>query len=643
MEQYGSGKTRGRTYMPFNAYDEHYFLTATPFINGNEQLREPQKNAYNKVCEHFMLLGKKNDAIIVIPTGVGKTGLMGLIPYGICNGRVLVITPQITIKDTVIDSWNPDNVDNFWMKRRVFRKKSELPVLVEYYGEIKREVLDSSNIVVINVQKLQTRLEKSPLNSLEEDYFDMIIIDEAHHSIAKTWVETINHFKNAKVVKVTGTPIRTDGVKLAGELVYKYKLSQAMAAGYVKSLKNIEYVPQKLLLSIDNDESKLYTVDELLELGLKDEDWISRSVAYSRECSERVVDTSIQMLEQKRSVSSVPHKIIAVACSVEHAKKIKELYRNHGYRAEVIYSEMPETDKEKIKKDIENHRLDVIVNIMMLGEGYDHPYLSIAAIFRPFKHPLPYEQFIGRVLRAIPEGEVQNIQDNIAVVVSHKHLGLSELWEQYKIEIQESEIIKQLQEFNEITDITAPIGNGETKNDLSYGTVSEKGGGSLSEDVYLTTELIKQHKKEQEEMLKKVAEIQRILSVNQDTATKLYLQSQVKEEEAIKRPDLYFASKKKDLDIEIREIIIPHLITSFNIDQKGNNLLNCGLYDNSFSWIKGKNVNNGASLAMYFNDYLRKYIGKARDKWSIDDYSHAFDKLQSIKEYVVKVLEDYLQ
>ena len=52
-----------------------------------------------------------------------------------------------------------------------------------------------------------------------------------------------------------------------------------MAKGYVKSLRNFEYVPEKLLLTIDKDESKQYTVDELLKLGLRNEDWIRRSVA----------------------------------------------------------------------------------------------------------------------------------------------------------------------------------------------------------------------------------------------------------------------------------------------------------------------------------------------------------------------------
>ena len=243
-------------------YNEHYFEMANPCIYDNNQLREPQIQGYYKVYEHFIVRNKKRThAIVVLPTGVGKTGLMGLLPFHICEGRALIITPQLTIK---------------------------------------REILDVANIVVLNIHKLQARLNSSPLNYLPKDYFDMIIIDEAHHSTANTWVETINHFDKAKVVKLTGTPIRTDGVELAVELVYKYKLSQAMAKGYVKSLRNIEYVPEQLLLTIDKDETKQYTVEELLALGLRDEDWIRRSVAYSRECSESVVTESLKLLENKR-------------------------------------------------------------------------------------------------------------------------------------------------------------------------------------------------------------------------------------------------------------------------------------------------------------------------------------------------------
>lgn len=627
-------------------YNEHYFETANPHIYNNRQLREPQIQGYYKIYEHFVVRNKKEThAIVVLPTGVGKTGLMGLLPFHICEGRALIITPQLTIKDAVVDSLDPENPESFWYKRKIFDKISETPTLVEYEKGIKREILDTANIVVLNIHKLQARLNSSPLNYLPKDYFDMIIIDEAHHSTANTWVETINHFDKAKIVKLTGTPIRTDGIELAGELVYKYKLSQAMAKGYVKSLRNFEYIPEQLLLTLDKDDTRTYTVEQLLELGLRDEDWIRRSVAYSRECSESVVKESIKLLEQKRrDGSKVPHKIIAVACSIDHAEQIKQIYVENGYRAEVIHSRQAPEKQMEIKQNIENHRLDVIVHVAMLGEGYDHPYLSIAAIFRPFRNELPYEQFIGRVLRVIPENEVEKAEDNIADVVSHRNLQLTSLWEKYKIELQESEVIKHLQDKNLLVDKEDAKkemleGGAEI---IPLGAVKERGQGALVEDIYLDTELLKKQREEEQRQKESIDKLQELLHIDYEQALSIYNQTRTQDTAAFKRPDLYFANRKKNLDDQIREILVPQLITRFHINQLAKDLENCRLFTGKYSWIKSRISDNGGMLAAYFNAYLKNEIGKKREEWNVSDYDIAFSKLSVAEEFVEKVLAEYL-
>jgi superfamily II DNA or RNA helicase len=622
---------------------DNYFLSSNPNIYENNCLREPQIQGYFKVYEHFAVKNKKTHAIVVLPTGVGKTGLMGLLPYHICKGKVLIITPQLTIKDTVVDSLDPDNPESFWYKRKVFERIEQTPSLVEYTSDTKKEILDSANMIILNIHKLQARLQTSPLNFLDENYFDMIIIDEAHHSTANSWVSTTNYFKHAKVVKLTGTPIRTDGVELAGELVYKYKLSQAMALGYIKSLRNFEYVPEQLLLTLDNDDSKKYSVEELLQQDIRDEDWIKRSVAYSIECSRSVVDASIRLLEQKRRDNSkVPHKIIAVACSIDHAKQIKELYLERGYKAEVIHSRQNAEEISRIKNDIKNHRIEIIINVAMLGEGYDHEYLSIAAIFRPFKSELPYEQFIGRVLRAIPNDIIEKADDNIADVISHKNLYLIELWEKYKIEIQESEVIKHLQLEN-ILEETDPKNDSQGERIIRIGNAIETGIGRLVVDPYLNTELITKHMLEQEKQADDIKKLQELLSIDYEQALSIYNQTKTKETAAIKRPDLYFSNKKKNLDAEIRDVIVPSLITKYDIDQLSSSLLDCRIFSGRYAWIKSMNNNNGAMLAMYFNSYLKGEIGKAREDWTTADFDIALSKLPVIIEYVEKVLSDYLQ
>lgn len=629
-------------------YNKDYFTDTIPYILDNDNIRQPQKMGYIKAYEHFVKDGNTSiHAIIVLPTGVGKTGLMALLPYGISNGRVLIIAPQTTVKDTVVDGLDTSKPSNFWLKRKVVSKVSELPVLVEYNSYTPKEVLDGANIVVLNAQKLQLRLNSSPLNFLPSDYFDMIIIDEAHHSTAKTWVDTVHYFSNAKVVKLTGTPIRTDNEKIAGQLIYKYKLSQAMANGYVKSLENIVHIPDELFLTIDGNESKKYTLDELYKMDdfKYDENWVKRKVAYSVDCSRKIVQRSVELLEQKLSEgNSVPHKIIAVACSVEHALQIKQLYEEAGYPSDVIYSALSPEEKTRVFSNINNNRIKVIINVAMLGEGYDHPYLSIGAIFRPFKNELPYVQFIGRVLRVIPSDEATRAADNVAQIVSHYNLGLDVLWEKYKIEIQESDIIKHLKDVDVSEDESGERRDKQSagrKNTEDLGIVGESGSGIMRSDAYLTTELIKKKKEEDRLVEEKIKGLQDLLGIGRVEAVKI-LRSQEAEKSPLKRPDLYFRDKKKEIDDNIKQVIVPSLITKFNIDQISSDLRILPVFSNpKYRWITSRAKNNGAMLAMYFNAYLKSELGKAKESWSIDDYDIAFNKLEQSVEYMKQILTEY--
>lgn len=350
---------------------------------------------------------------------------------------------------------------------------------------------------------------------------------------------------------------------------------------------------------------------------------------------------SIELLKEKRRNSTVPHKIIAVACSIRHAEQIKQIYQDEGYDAEVIHSKQGRAIQDKIKKDIENDRIDVIINVAMLGEGYDHPYLSIGAIFRPFINQLPYEQFIGRVLRAIPDNEVTKADDNIADIIAHKNLDLADLWRKYKREIDESEIIKHLQDENVLVDDNGEDTDSEIDNNnvIELGNVSELGNGKLTGDSYLDTELIKKLRKEEQKEQEKIAELQKILPIDAETAKAFYDQSRVKETSDLKRPDKYFINKKRNLDAEIRDIIVPELIIEYGIDQFATNLAESGLFDGAkYSWIK-KKKNNGAMLAIYINTYLKDKIGGSRNTWKTSDYERADKELKTIKDFIGGVLK----
>ena len=78
----------------------NYFTDTAVNILGNSKLRTPQIEAYMKAQEHFAS-NPEQDALIVLPTGTGKSGLISIVPFGMAKGRVLIITPGLVTKQSI--------------------------------------------------------------------------------------------------------------------------------------------------------------------------------------------------------------------------------------------------------------------------------------------------------------------------------------------------------------------------------------------------------------------------------------------------------------------------------------------------------------------------------------------------------------
>ena len=117
--------------------------------------------------------------------------------------------------------------------------------------------------------------------------------------------------------------------------------------------------------------------------------------------------------------------------SVPHAKEIRSLYSERGLRADAIYSSLPDEKKADIIQRLKSGLLDCIVQVQMLGEGFDHPKLSVAAVFRPFRSLSPYVQFIGRIMRVVVQNDARH-PDNYGFVVTHVGLNLDKQLEDFR-------------------------------------------------------------------------------------------------------------------------------------------------------------------------------------------------------------------
>jgi DNA repair protein RadD len=402
------------------------FYTAVANIENNDRLRVPQREAHKAVREHFEQ--KNVPAIIQIPVGCGKTGIIATIPFGISEGRVLVIAPNTTIRKGIFDALEVGNPKFFLGKTKVLSSFANGPFVALLDGP-SANIHDctESQYVVTNIQQLASSADRW-LPQFPPNFFEMIVVDEGHHNVADSWRKVFDRFPEAKVLSLTATPFRSDGQKVTGEVVYSYSYSQAMLAGYIKQIHSINIAPSEIYFTYRGDTQK-HTLEEVLTL--REEAWFRKGVALAPECNAHIVDASIQRMRELRGKTGQKQQIIAAACSVDHARQLCALYEQRGIKTREIYGEMDDQKKSRVIQELEDGSIDCIVQVQMLGEGFDHPPLAVAAIFRPFRSLSPYVQFVGRIMRVMFQDD-PNSAANHGYVVSHVGLSNDANWRDFR-------------------------------------------------------------------------------------------------------------------------------------------------------------------------------------------------------------------
>lgn len=436
------------------------FQRADANISANPYLRRPQREAYEAAYRHFS--NSKEHAIIQLPVGCGKTGTMSILPFRVANGRVLAVAPNLEIRQNLLASLDYTSSESFLRNRGVLANGVGPSCAVLDESANIRDC-DAASIVVTNIQQLVAGKSEKWLAKLPPDFFDLVMLDEGHHNVATSWKQTLTQFPDAKVASFTATPFRADGQMVEGKRIYRFPIADAIKEGYIKDLASHRLEPQELTFTYRGEKRK-HTLEEVLRL--KEEQWFSKGVALSPECNKSIVDHSLQCMEELRASGKAKHQIIAAACSIDHARAIRALYDARNYRAEVIHSDLDGDDAIRIRRALKVGELDVIVHVQMLAEGADYPNLSVAAIFRPFRHLVPYVQFVGRVMRVINQDSPGD-PDNRGYVVSHVGLNVDRWWSELKgFDEDDLAFFEQL-----------------ATNDKGFALPTETGGASSASDI----------------------------------------------------------------------------------------------------------------------------------------------------------------
>ena len=408
------------------------FQSREPSVSGNPRLRTPQREAYAELARFAGNPDEQErEAGIVLPVGCGKSGCIALAPFAFRATRTLVVAPGLKIVEQLHDDFDPARQDMFYIKCGVLAGQP-YPEPAEIRGRTtNRADLEESDVVLTNIQQIRGE-ENRWLQNLPDDFFDLILFDEGHHNVAQSWNTLKDKFPAAHIVNFSATPLRADGQLMAGRILYSYPVFRAIQEGYVKRLKAVVLNPRTLRYVRHEDGEEIeVSLEEVRRLGEEDADF-RRSIVTSTETLNTIVDASIRELDKRREAADNNRlKIIASALNYRHCGQIVEAYRARGRRADYVHSREDGAANERVMQRLENHELDVIVQVRKLGEGFDHPFLAVAAVFSVFANLSPFVQFVGRIMRVIKQNAPGHVL-NQGTVIFHAGANVASRWEDFQ-------------------------------------------------------------------------------------------------------------------------------------------------------------------------------------------------------------------
>lgn len=324
-----------------------------------------------------------------MPTGTGKTYLL----------------------TAVIDSFVSNNpMEKVWIvahRRELVSQIDETVRKFHSYSASNTSTLLSS-VKAMSIQWLMRHYDE-----IEEEP-GMIVIDEAHHALAKTYKEMWERFPKAKFLGLTATPCRLNGkgfTDLFDVLVQSWDVPEFISKG---RLATYDFV------SIKSDGMTQRLIDSLQKRGADGD--------YQNKEMDMLLNKkpSIERLYQSLEEYGKDRKGIVYAINISHAQKITKLYQEHGVKAIAIDSKTPATERQQDIEAFKKGDIQVLVNVDIFSEGFDCPDVEFVQLARPTLSLAKYLQMVGRGLRVAKGKKNCVIIDNVGL---YRVFGLpSQVW-----------------------------------------------------------------------------------------------------------------------------------------------------------------------------------------------------------------------
>jgi len=313
-------------------------------------------------------LGRKK-VLIVLPTGGGKTVCFSHIAESASKkgNRVCVLVHRAELLDQASRS---------------------MPVR---HGLIAagRSMDLSHSVQIASVQTLARRLHQLP-----KDFFQLLIVDEAHHTTAGTWAKVVEHFDSARLIGVTATPIRLDGRGLGEHY-------ESMVVG-----PSAQWLTENGFLS----QAKVLAPPGIQTSGLK-----KRMGDFDMKQAEGLLQEGQAMgdclTHYRQHLNG--QTAIAFCCSVAHSQAVAGLFQANGVAAASIDGKMDVNRRRSLLASLGRGEIKVVTSCALIGEGVDVPSVGGCILLRPTSSVGLHLQMIGRCLRVSPGKDRAVILDHV--------------------------------------------------------------------------------------------------------------------------------------------------------------------------------------------------------------------------------------
>lgn len=234
---------------------------------------------------------------------------------------------------------------------------------------------------------------------------DLIIADEAHHVAATSWLKIIEGVREknpeAKLLGVTATPARGDGKGLRG--VFSNVCDQITLTELIR-VGNL--VPPRTFVVDVGVQSQLRQVRKTID------DFDMNAVAAIMD-KEIVNDAVVKHWKEK----AADRRTVVFASTVAHARHVELAFRESGVAVATIVGEMADGDRRETLRSFDEGKIQVLVNVAVLTEGWDCPPVSCVVLLRPSSYKSTMIQMIGRGLRPIDPEKFPGIIKSDCIVL----------------------------------------------------------------------------------------------------------------------------------------------------------------------------------------------------------------------------------